>query len=149
LSSCPCGSGRALEICCGAYLAGKTVADAETLMRSRYAAYVLGKYDYLLVSWHPLTRPARLGGTALRWIGLEILRTVAGGVQDDVGEVEFIASYVEKGKGKRLHELSRFVCEEGRWLYMDGDCQVDDIGRNNACPCGSGKKFKRCCGQKI
>jgi len=127
----------------------KPAPDAESLMRSRYAAYVLEKYDYLLATWHPDTRPASLGGTALRWIGLEIVQAVAGGAQDDAGEVEFIAAYVDNGKGSRLHETSRFVRENGWWFYVDGDCRVENIGRNDACPCGSGKKFKRCCGLKL
>jgi len=116
-------------------------------MRSRYVAYVLGRHDYLLATWHPSTRPdeGSLGGTSLRWIGLGILRTVSGRAQDEAGEVEFLASYIDRGKARRLHERSRFVREDGHWLYVDGDCEVDDIGRNDACPCGSGKKFKHCC----
>jgi len=143
-AACPCGSGRLLDACCGAFLEGAPAADVESLMRSRYAAYVLGRYDYLYATWHDSTRPAEgaLGGTGLHWISLEVVRAASAG---DVGEVEFIASYVDRGKGRCLHETSRFVREDGRWLYVDGDCRMGDIGRNDACPCGSGRKFKQCC----
>lgn len=116
-------------------------------MRSRYSAYALGRHAYLYATWHASTRPAEgeLGGTRLCWIGLEILRCEAGEDGDERGVVEFAASYVDRGKGRRLVEASRFVSEDGRWYYVDGDCKVTDIGRNDACPCGSGRKFKQCC----
>ncbi|PIQ30220.1 MAG: preprotein translocase subunit SecA [Zetaproteobacteria bacterium CG_4_9_14_3_um_filter_49_83] len=149
-AACPCGSGQAAEACCRRWLDGdKPAPSAEALMRSRYTAYVLNRHEYLLATWYPSTRPATLGGTSLHWIGLEIVHTEQGGEQDSNGIVEFIASYVQRGKGTRLHERSRFVREsmqgEHHWLYVDGDCRVSDIARNDACPCGSGKKFKRCC----
>lgn len=143
---CPCGSGLALTVCCGRWLHGDAMAPtAEDLMRSRYTAYVLGLYDYLLATWHPSTRPASLGGTELNWIGLKILTTSQGLTDDSRGIVEFAASYEDRGKGKCLIERSRFVQENGQWLYVDGDCKVEPIGRNDPCPCGSGKNFKRCC----
>jgi len=116
-------------------------------MRSRYTAYVLEKYDYLLKTWHSTTRPEKgaLGGTSLHWIGLDIVRTEQGKRQNTSGAVEFIASYVHESTGNSLHELSRFVREGKRWLYVDGDCRVSHIGRNDTCPCGSGRKFKHCC----
>jgi len=143
---CPCGSGRFLADCCAPYLEGLPAPDAESLMRSRYSAYVLNCHDYLLATWHASTRPdkAALGGTSLHWIGLEIIHSAS---QDESGEVEFDASYVDRGKGRRLHEASRFLREGGQWLYVDGDCRVEEIGRNDVCPCGSGKKFKRCCAE--
>lgn len=143
---CPCGSGRSLADCCAPYLEGLPAPDAESLMRSRYSAYVLKRHDYLLATWHASTRPdkAELGGTSLRWIGLEIIRSAS---QGESGEVEFVASYVDRGKGRQLHESSRFLRESGRWLYVDGDCRLEEIGRNDTCPCGSGKKFKRCCAE--
>lgn len=113
-------------------------------MRSRYTAYVLGLHDYLYATWHAFTRPSpgTLGGTTIAWIGLEIVRAAS---QGDQAEVEFVAGYVDRGKGRALHETSRFVREDGRWYYVDGDCRVNDVGRNDACPCGSGRKFKQCC----
>jgi len=141
---CPCGSGQSLADCCGRYLENMSAPDVGALMRSRYTAYVLGRHAYLYATWHPSTRPmaGSLGGTDLVWIGLEIIRTNA---TDAEGEVEFLASHVDRGKGKRLHETSRFLREDGHWLYVDGDCRVGDIGRNETCPCGSGRKFKHCC----
>jgi SEC-C motif-containing protein len=146
MSLCPCGSGESLELCCGRYLDGEAAPTAEALMRSRYSAYVLDKHNYLMNTWHSDSRPDEIGGTALQWIGLEIVQTEQGEVTDSEGVVEFIASYVTASKGKRLHETSRFVRENGLWFYVDGQCCLTDIGRNDQCPCRSGKKFKRCCG---
>jgi len=115
-------------------------------MRSRYSAYLLDDHNYLMRSWHSDSRPEQLGGTALHWIALEIVRTERGDESDSEGLVEFVARYANGNKGKRLHEISRFVRENGLWVYVDGECHLTDIGRNDPCPCGSGKKFKRCCG---
>ncbi len=119
-------------------------------MRSRYSANVLGDDAYLARSWHPSTRPVELDSRAgPRWVGLEIVATDAGGAGDTEGMVEFKAYYLDGNKLSALHEQSRFLHEEGRWLYVNGriyPSQSRDIGRNEACPCGSGKKFKRCCG---
>jgi len=116
-------------------------------MRSRYSAYVLGRHEYLYATWHASTRPAAgsLGGTGLQWFGLQIVRAES---DDAAGMVEFMAAYIDRGKAKCLHETSRFVHEDGRWLYVDGDCRVSDVGRNDTCPCGSGRKFKQCCAVK-
>ena len=91
-------------------------------MRSRYSAYVLGLEAYLLATWHPSTRPAALdlaGETATKWLGLE----VKGQQLSDASHatVEFVARYRIAGRGHRLHEISRFVREDGRWFYVDGD----------------------------
>jgi len=98
------------------------VPTAEALMRSRYTAYVLGNESYLSKTWHPNTRPDDLdaddGG---RWLGLKIIRTEAGGPEDETGLVEFVARYKIGGRGHRLHETSRFVGYEGRWVYVDGE----------------------------
>ncbi|MDP3134948.1 MAG: YchJ family metal-binding protein [Burkholderiaceae bacterium] len=125
---CPCGraskDGRALTLaqCCGRYLqdfAGTPAPDAESLMRSRYTAFVLGDEDYLLASWHASTRPSQAqGDAAARWLGLE----VRGATQSDAGHatVEFVARYRHQGRGVRLHERSRFVRDGVRWFYVDG-----------------------------
>ena len=99
-------------------------------MRSRYSAYVLGLEPYLLATWHASTRPAALhlaeeAGT--KWLGLEVKRRQ---MQDaSHATVEFVARYRIAGRGHRLHETSRFVCEDGRWLYVDGDVSA---GRGSA-----------------
>lgn len=121
---CPCGSGRADDACCGRWHAGPghlMAPDAEALMRSRYSAYVRGLADYLLATWHPSTRPAALepDPPGLKWLGLEVKRHA---VQDaDHATVEFVARSKLAGRAHRLHETSRFVREDGRWYYVDGD----------------------------
>lgn len=124
-TACPCGSGRDHAACCGRYIEGGRLPDtAEQLMRSRYTAYVLARQDYLQQTWHPSTRPADLGAAvtdAVKWLGLQIKRTQAGGAGDSEGLVEFVARYKVGGKAERLHEASRFVRENGRWLYLDGE----------------------------
>jgi SEC-C motif-containing protein len=100
---------------------GQTAATAEALMRSRYSAYVLGLEDYLLATWHPSTRPRTLGlaGQARTWLGLSVTQHRPDG---DRATVEFVArSRIGGGSAQRLHELSRFVREDGRWFYVDGD----------------------------
>ena len=156
VSSCPCCSGQMYEKCCGRYLDGDEAAPtAEALMRSRYTAYVLKRETYLLASWHDTTRPADLGldkDEDVEWQGLVIKAAEKGGPTDDRGTVEFVATFTAGGNAHRMHEKSRFVKEEGRWFYVDGDVKAQPIpaaaskvGRNEPCPCGSGKKYKKCC----
>jgi len=122
VSACYCGSGKPYEACCGRLHSGaENAASAEALMRSRYSAYVLKLEDYLLATWHPDTRPAELDLAAddSKWLGLEVKKHAA---QDDIhATVEFVARYRIAGRGYRLHEISRFVREDGRWFYLDGD----------------------------
>lgn len=122
MSDCPCGSGKTAAKCCAVFHGGVPAPTAEALMRSRYSAYVLGLEDYLLATWHPSTRPAALdlaADAATRWLGLEVKRRAAQGADHAV--VEFVARYRIAGRGHRLHESSRFVREDGRWYYVDGD----------------------------
>lgn len=125
---CPCGrqtpQGRArpLAACCGRYLGAGAVPapDAESLMRSRYSAFVQEDAAYLLATWHARTRPPALDfEPGAKWLGLEV-RDVRPPV-DGRAEVEFVARYRLAGRAVRLHERSRFVCEKGRWWYVDGD----------------------------
>jgi SEC-C motif-containing protein len=120
---------------------------AEALMRSRYSAYVLKLSDYLAATWHASTRPPSLdiGSDTTVWLRLSILSAEKGGKGDDEGMVEFAADY----QGGQLHERSRFLKEAGRWFYLDGEMlpsqSAEKVGRNDPCPCGSGRKFKKCC----
>jgi SEC-C motif-containing protein len=123
---CPCGRTHAkgqaqtLAACCGPYHAGQAAPDAESLMRARYSAFVLGDVPYLLATWHASQRPAELTLEAgAKWLGLEIKhhRITA----EHKAEVEFVARFRVGGKAVRQHERSRFVCEEGCWYYVDGD----------------------------
>lgn len=89
-------------------------------MRSRYSAFACGDAAYLFRTWHPRTRPADVTvDPAITWIGLEVIGTVAGGPDDDCGEVEFKAVYESAGRAGSLHERSRFERRAGRWLYVD------------------------------
>lgn len=117
---CPCG-GINYAACCAPLHGGTPAPTAEALMRSRYSAYVLGLAHYLLATWHPSTRPSELDltGDTTKWLGLEVRATA---VQDDChATVDFVARYRVGGRGYRLAEHSRFVREEGRWLYVDGN----------------------------
>ena len=122
-ATCPCGLGRPYAACCGRLHAGAIAETAEVLMRSRYSAYVLGDIDYLLATWHADTRPAQIDlgdAAATRWLGLEAKRHATTGADSAI--VEFVARYKVGGAAAvRLHELSRFVREDGRWFYVDGD----------------------------
>ena len=122
---CPCGSGVAYMDCCGRLLEqGQRAESAGQLMRSRYTAYVLMREGYLLRTWHASTRPVALNLAAagpVQWLGLKIIRTEAGSATDHEGVVEFVARYKVNGKAERLHETSRFIREDGQWLYVDGE----------------------------
>ncbi|MGY0501265.1 YchJ family protein [Nocardia sp. FBN12] len=126
MTACPCRRGEPFDACCGPFLAGEKAAPtAETLMRSRYTAYVVGDVDYLLRSWHPSTRPAELElDRGQRWLFLEIVGTQRGGPFDDNGTVEFIAHYKVDGVRDAMHELSTFVRVDGAWVYLDGTFQA-------------------------
>jgi SEC-C motif-containing protein len=122
LDPCPCGAPAEYPACCGRYLDADLRPDtAEALMRSRYVAYVLGRTDYLLSTWHASTRPPTLDlkGEPACWLGLQVRRVEAGGPGDRHGVVEFVARYKIGGRAHRLHETSRFVREDGRWFYAD------------------------------
>jgi SEC-C motif-containing protein len=124
--SCPCGrsdaKGRELFLadCCAPLHQGQAAPDAERLMRSRYSAFVLGLTDYLLLTWHPSTRPESIElESGAQWLGLEIKDHRLTGA--DSAEVTFVARFRVAGRAVRQHENSRFVREGGRWLYVDGD----------------------------
>ncbi|MDN4476074.1 YchJ family metal-binding protein [Demequina sp. SYSU T00192] len=124
-AACPCGSGASFADCCRPYLRGQAEAPtAEALMRCRYTAYVRRDAGYLARTWHPSTRPLDLGAglDEVEWRGLEVLATEAGGEGDDAGTVTFVAHHATGVLAMdALRETSRFVREDGRWLYVDGD----------------------------
>jgi len=117
---CPCG-GADYAACCGRYHNGEPAPDALTLMRSRYSAYVLKLEAYLLASWQDSTRPAALDLAAdnTKWFALEVKKHLC--VSTDRATVEFVARYRIGGRAARLHEVSRFAREDGRWFYVDGE----------------------------
>jgi SEC-C motif domain protein len=118
---CPCGSDANYRACCGPFHHGELQArSAEELMRSRYSAYACGDADYLFRTWHPRTRPVEVVvDPRTVWTGLEVIDTVAGGPDDDRGEVEFRARFESEGRARSLHERSRFERRAGRWFYVD------------------------------
>jgi SEC-C motif-containing protein len=161
MDNCPCGSGIEYVQCCRPYIQGdENAPTAEALMRSRYCAYVKSEIDYIYHTTHPSKRSQFNHDESLEWSrkaewkSLEILRTESGGVEDETGIVEFVALYHEKGKAVRHHEVAEFTKENGHWYFVDGQApkpaqvvrQGPKIGRNDPCPCGSGRKFKKCCG---
>jgi SEC-C motif-containing protein len=125
-TTCACGSGSAYAACCGRYLDHPEIAapTAEALMRSRYVAYTLERFDYVAATWHATTRPADLradadhGAPAPKWLGLDVKNHRQ--QDDEHATVEFVARYKLGGRAQRLHESSRFVREDGRWYYLDG-----------------------------
>ena len=159
-NACPCGSERPYAECCEPVIEGKRSAKtAEELMRSRYSAYAKGKVSHVLKSSHPNLRQTldenatRQWSDGAEWEHIEIVRTEKGGEDDDEGAVEFIAHFTEDGVKRTHHEISHFKKFRGRWYYNDGEVvkprpfkrEEPKTGRNDPCPCGSGKKFKKCC----
>jgi len=159
--ACPCGVASSYASCCGAIHAGSaTASTAEALMRARYSAFVRGQIDFLHDSLAtPLRadfdREAARAWAAAEWLGLQIIDRSAGGEADATGVVEFIARFLLKGHEQQHRERARFCREGGEWRYDDGDLITEThapvvsgpkTGRNEACPCGSGRKFKKCCG---
>ena len=128
-AACPCGRQDARQRplayadCCGHYLdhwADTPAPDAESLMRSRYTAFVRERADYLRSTWHPDHCPVTLDfDPGTKWLGLEVREHRVTG--PDQAEVEFVARYRVEGRAVRLHERSRFVRQGGRWVYVDGD----------------------------
>ena len=156
--TCPCDSGQDYQACCGRFHSrSDQPLTAEALMRSRYAAYALRKIDYLVATHDPERRsefdPLSAGKWAADadWKRLDILSTRAGGAADETGKVEFTAWYEMQGELTCHHEISDFRRLDGSWVYVDGTGKppeqvMADYGRNEPCPCGSGKKFKKCHG---
>lgn len=155
---CPCSSRKKYSDCCELVIeSGARTALA--LMRSRYTAYCQGKAEYLLATTHVNTRNQhRLEDLASwseenDWKKLEVLSTEFGSVSDERGVVEFKAHYVDQsGKAQVHHERSNFLKTDGAWYYVDGGIDpkavdiMKKISRNDPCSCGSGKKYKKCCG---
>jgi len=158
-NSCPCGSGNDYTACCEPVITGRKKAEtAEQLMRARYSAHEKVEIDFLYESTHPDHRKGydhkttRTWAEDSEWHGLEILETVQGGPKDEEGEVTFIARFRDKSGVRSHHERGQFKKRKGNWLFTEGTMVKGQpltsakVGRNDPCPCGSGKKFKKCCG---
>ena len=158
---CPCNSGKDYASCCEPIIKKTKKAETpEALMRSRYTAYAKTEVDHIIDSTHADMRDAndreevRKWSEKSDWMGLEIIRTEGGAEKDDVGYVEFIARYMDHGINLEHHEIAEFRRVKGDWYFYDGQMVAQQpfvrtspkIGRNDPCPCGSGKKYKKCCG---
>lgn len=171
---CPCGTSQPFETCCEPLLSGRALPPtAEALMRSRYTAFSRADMDYVKKTLAPESRKdfdadgARESAKQVTWKELKILSTKKGQPEDEDGVVEFTAVYEHQGKTIEHHEVSTFRKDKhGQWLFVDGDAHSHEdgqghhhhekpatvvreqpkVGRNDACPCGSGKKYKKCCG---
>ncbi|MBF0251290.1 MAG: YchJ family protein [Alphaproteobacteria bacterium] len=157
---CPCNSGKTFEDCCAPLLGGQARAQtAEALMRARFTAHVREDFDFVAATHAAAEKDsynksaAEAQAKTLTWTRLEILETEAGGPDDAAGTVTFAAHFTQNGQSMVHREKSEFVREDGEWVYVDGEInprsapvRVDKVGRNDPCPCGSGKKYKKCCG---
>ena len=156
--SCFCGSNKTFSTCCEPIIQGKAqTITAEQLMRSRYSAFASIEPAYLMRSMHPSQRQyhseadMKAWATANTWQKLSIISFYQGQILDTRGEVEFKAFYIDSaGKPQVHHEKSTFVKEAGQWFYLNGIINpimpIKLQNRNDPCACGSGKKFKKCCG---
>jgi SEC-C motif-containing protein len=160
MSNCPCGSDQPYENCCEPAHTGTTPSKtAEALMRSRYCAYVKKCIPYLGESLHPDHREdwseenTKRWADNSEWLSLDIISTEAGLESDEQGVVEFSATFKEANQKNSHHEISNFQKIDNRWYYVDGETPKPEtvrnespkVGRNDPCPCGSGKKYKKCC----
>ncbi|QPJ66494.1 MAG: hypothetical protein G3M78_14240 [Candidatus Nitrohelix vancouverensis] len=169
MDDCPCGSNFSYSDCCAPLVNGTGRADtAEDLMRSRYSAYVKKRYDYLV-------KTSSGGSKTLEdyqqsceqtvWQGLEINGVDKGQFDDAEGQVAFTATFTQDGKKQYLREHSHFIKKSGQWFYDEATShpvhtqtpqktsskpfkrEGSKVGRNDPCPCGSSKKYKKCCGK--
>ncbi len=160
--ACPCGSGKAYAACCEPIVTGKAKAEtAEALMRARYSAYVAGGIDFIAASCVRAEgendidmEETRKWSQESQWHGLTIHGKTKGGPSDTEGTVDFSAHYSRGGMKDEHRELASFKKVDGQWLYADGKIvpttivrSAPKVGRNDPCPCGSGKKYKHCCGK--
>ena len=155
--TCHCGSEKLYTSCCYPILLNKQFpTTAELLMRSRFTAYAMQNEAYLLKTWDTSKRPKDIDFSKeqAEWTKLEIVKTKKGGEKDCKGVVEFKAYYLQDNVEYVMNEVSRFIKQAGRWFYLDGVVksvkqvgQQSNQGKNAPCSCGSGKKFKRCCGK--
>jgi SEC-C motif-containing protein len=156
MTFCPCQSGRDLGDCCGAIIAGIPAASPEALMRARYTAFLQGDMAFLEATLAPekLVEFDRIeveeSAKDAQGLGFEVRAT---GSEGDEGAVEYIARFRMRGQPYLHHEIASFRRDNGVWLYVDGEVdpkqaprEAVKIGRNDPCPCGSGRKYKKCCG---
>ena len=159
--SCPCGTGKEYSSCCEPLHKGTLKAEtAEQLMRSRYSAFAKHEIDYVIATQDSASRgelnrnEIEVWSKESEWKKIEIVSTEDGLKADETGKVEFKATYIVGDKEVIHHEKSSFKKEDGDWFFVEGEVLRDQVkragpkvGRNDPCPCGSGKKFKKCCNE--
>ncbi len=158
---CHCGSAKCLEECCLPIINGEMQARTpEELMRARFTAHCLRNYQFLVDSTHPEHRDGvsfdeiEKWASHVNWDSLEVHRATPG-TDDATGEVSFTAHYSVRDIPQELREDSTFAKIDDKWFYVDGHVHGQDpyvretpkVGRNEPCPCGSGAKYKKCCGR--
>jgi SEC-C motif-containing protein len=158
---CPCGSGASFANCCERIIkATRESETAEELMRARYSAFVTHAIDFIIASTHSRTRHEidlsfiREWSETSTWRGLEILETKQ--VNENKAFISFEAQFTQNGEDHRHREKSLFERESGQWRFVTGDelknptvrYEAPPPGRNDPCPCGSGKKYKKCHGSR-
>ncbi len=160
MNQCHCGIEKSFAECCQPLIEGTAqAATPEALLRSRYSAFVIQNIEYIGKTVHPTMlhdfdeagiREWSMNST---WLGLEILDTKDGGLEDETGLVHFVANYENDGEKLAHNEVAEFRKKDGLWYFYDGKFvnqgtvknEGPKVGRNDPCPCGSGKKFKKCC----
>ena len=160
MSLCPCTSGKEYADCCRPYIEGELKAPtAEALMRSRYTAFATQAIDHLRETLKPGTRgdfdeaSVRQWSESAEWTGLDVVSASGGGENYTAGKIHFIARYSVKNTPQEFEEVGSFEKIDDTWYYVDGEVkghtpyrrETPKVGRNEPCPCGSGKKFKKCC----
>jgi SEC-C motif-containing protein len=163
MAVCFCGSKKEFSQCCDPYIKGNAVAPtAEALMRARYSAFASGSVEFIKKTVLPSSlaeydeNATREWSLKSKWLGFEILNMTGGKENDTEGVVEFVAAYSVKDAAMKHHEIAKFKKENGTWYFCDGTIvqpkpfirEEPKTGRNDPCPCGSGKKFKKCCENK-
>jgi len=161
-NDCLCGSGKPFASCCEPFLSGRATAPtAEALMRARYTSYATGRIDFIEKTHAPESRAdfdrkaSEKWAKESQWKGLSIVATKDGGPSDAQGVVNFVARFTTGGKDYEHREIATFRQEKGVWWFVDGRTPKPEtftksgpeIGRNDPCSCGSGKKFKKCHGK--
>ena len=156
MTLCPCCSERNFDDCCGPIIQGASAASAEALMRSRYTAFVIRNLDYVERTHAPEVyddfnrAEAERLAEACEWLGLEIRTSTETG---DTAEIEYVLKFRREQQNIAKVALSRFRRDDGQWLFVSSDMnppvaplRISKVGRNDPCPCNSGKKAKKCCG---
>lgn len=157
---CPCGSEKEYSSCCEPLIKGeRTATNPLELLRSRYTAHVKGEVDYIINTVLPSKRKNhKVEGikkwiNTAEWLGLKVVNAPEVALGATEGKVEFIAEYREKLRKIDHHEIASFKKENGVWYFDDSEFPFQQVinegpkvGRNDPCPCGSGKKYKKCCG---